>query len=192
MRRTILIAALLLFTACMAVAQDSPPVRVWSDRAEYYAGDSLTLRVSGKSDFFGRLLYVTASGELYEIVPASPLPGQLFKAGQEYAVPALGEGRALTIAAPFGREKVVLAASLTPLPELPGKEVAKGVRLLSVTLDAALRALGIPGPGRSLSEHGFETLPGDSRGFTRQDPEAPVDMTGAAGREGGPKKQDLK
>ena len=186
------ITALFAFAGLAAAGQDGPKVRLWSDRAEYYAGDTLTLHVSGKQDFYGRLLYLTASGELYEIVPASPLPGQPFKADKEYAVPARGEGRALTVSAPFGREKVVLVSAFAPLPELPGKEVAPGVRLLSVNLNAALTALGVPGPGRSLAEQSFETLPEDRRGFTRQDPDAPVDMTGAAGREGGPKKRDLK
>lgn len=184
--------ALLLCAAAALAAGPAPVVRLWSDAAQYIAGDSLTLRVQADRDCFGRLLYLTASGEVYEIVPSAPAPGAPYLGGKEYVIPAVGDGLTLTIAQPFGREKALFAASFAPLPALPGREAGPGVRRLDVGLDEALRLLGLPGPNRSLTTHEFETLPGQDRGFTRQDPDAPIDMTGAAGREGGPKKRDLK
>lgn len=118
-------------------------VKLWTDKQEYREGEAVSISLFCERDFYGRILYLTASGEIVQLVPNELKPDGFFRGGKTYTIPAAGDAFNLVVAAPFGEERLVVYASESPLPELALKPLGQGLRQFAGSKDELDRAMGV-------------------------------------------------
>ena len=177
---------ILIFAASLSLASQGLSVKVSTDKKEYVEGEELFITIVPEKNCHVLLLYITASGDAVRILlDGTGLSGAL-KAGKVYRTPAAGENRELSISAPFGKEKVIVYATIKKLPTLAGEDLGDGLFMIS----GGEKAMDKLFPDVSKFIWELETFSKEQRGFSRSKPESPIDMTGAAGRDLGSKTTD--
>ena len=180
-RRIFLLASISIIFTVFTVSAFSgkPEVNLRTDKTEYVEGEELNIILSPIQDCNVLLLYVTASGETIRIVPSGTKIDGKVLGGKVYRTPAAGENRGLYISEPFGKEQIILYASLAKLPSIAGEKIGEGLYIIPGGEKAADRLL----PEASKTIWKLETFSKGERGrFRKSDPQAPIDMTGSAGR----------
>lgn len=174
-----------------AIGREAPlTVKVWTPKKEYSAGESMEIYVQGNRDFFARIVDITSSREIIQLLPNDYRKISSFEAGKLYNIPDQGDHFGLEVTAPFGEDQIVVYASEVPLGPVRMEPAGQGLRMYKGTresLGAEARAVSIVpgGLGAEFYEAAWAiaTTPGgpSMRGTRRVDPERPIDMTGAAG-----------
>ena len=177
------------------MGKDAPlTVRVWTPKKEYKAGESMEIYVQGNRDFYARIVDITSSGEIIQLLPNDYRKIDSFEAGKLYRIPDQTDHFDLEVTAPYGEDRIVVYASEVPLGQISMESVGQGLGLYKGTresLATAARAINIvPGEPGSLSGAEFyeavwaiaTTRGGPTmRGTRKGGPQRPIDMTGAAG-----------
>lgn len=121
-------------------------VDVWTDKREYTEGDNIVINIKGNTDFFAKVVYETASGDLVQLLPNMYRQVSYFKGGRVYSIPDTGDKFEMEIAPPFGNEKIIVYASQQPLGgvKLKGTESGMGVfKGQKQELDARVRGIKV-------------------------------------------------
>ena len=98
-------------------------VKVWTNKTAFTAGESMKVYLKGNKPFYGRLIYVDASGTNVQILPNKHRSENYFQGGVIYEVPTAGDGFSLDVTEPFGEEQLVVYASTSPLGQVEGKDL---------------------------------------------------------------------
>ncbi|MGE4443249.1 MAG: DUF4384 domain-containing protein [Desulfomicrobium sp.] len=101
-------------------------VRVWTDKKHYFAGDMLVVYIQGNRDFYARVIDVTATGEVIQLLPNAYQSEHFFKGGVAYRIPGEDAGFNLQVTPPFGRDQIIVYASERPLGQASVQPVGNG------------------------------------------------------------------
>lgn len=160
-------------------------VNLWVDQkdAAYSSGESLKIYLQGNKPFYARLLYVQADGTNVQLLPNRFRTKNYFAGSTIFEVPT-GEDRFdLTVGPPFGKEKLVLYASTSPLGKIDTQDTGGSVLLVKdKPEEVAVKTRGI-----SISSIESDTVPGSTNTVTKKHntvaefAEASVDINTSAG-----------
>jgi hypothetical protein len=90
-------------------------VSVWTDRKEYVSIDKIKIFIRGNKDFYARILYKDASGNILQVLPNQHRNNHFFTGGKLYEIPDREDKFELEVSAPFGKESIIVYASDEPL-----------------------------------------------------------------------------
>ncbi|THF65617.1 DUF928 domain-containing protein [Pseudothauera nasutitermitis] len=107
------------------------PLRAFlqSPRDRYRAGERIQLTFGANRRFHARLIYEDAAGQRIQVLPNAHRIDNGFDGHTRYHFPTEFD-QALTVAAPFGRERITLQTAVDTLPPLPGQVLPNGFVLL--------------------------------------------------------------
>lgn len=113
--------------APVAAASAPLEVKVWSDKQSYRAGEMINLYIQGNKDFYGKVVNMTSSGQIIQLLPNGYRNLDYFKGGITYRIPDTGDAYQLEVGPPFGQDTVVVYASEKPLPKVQMANVGAGL-----------------------------------------------------------------
>ena len=90
-------------------------VELWSDRATYKTGETMTLYFKTNKDCYVTIVDAGTSGKVHILYPNRFSGGSKVLAGRVYSIPGKDDGYAITVLGPQGIEVVRAIATLTPL-----------------------------------------------------------------------------
>jgi hypothetical protein len=180
-----------------AVMAEGAPltVKVWTPKKEYKAGESMEVYVQGNRDFYARIVDITPSGDIIQLLPNDSRKIDVFRAGKVYRIPDQADGFGLEVSAPYGEDRIVVYASEIPLGAVTIEPVGQGLGLYKGTKESLATSIRnveiVPGETTSSGAEFYEAmwaiatgLGGPTlRGTRKGGPEEPIHMTGAAGKE---------
>jgi hypothetical protein len=178
-----------------SMGKDAPlTVKVWTPKKEYKDGESMEIYVQGNRDFYARIIDITSSGDIIQLLPNNYRNINSFKAGKLYSIPDQEDHFGLVVTAPCGEDRIVVYASDVPLGQINMEPLDQGLGLYKGDLEslatAARQVSTAPcGSGPYSVAEFYEavwaiaTECGEPRyrGTRKEGPERPIDMTGAAG-----------
>ena len=97
-------------------------VTISAPKTEYFDGEEIIVTVKGNRDFYGKITYQDANGNIVQVLPNKFRSDNLFKANTEYKIPGSGDKFKLKVTAPYGRERFTVYSSVKPLGAVPGEE----------------------------------------------------------------------
>lgn len=133
-------------------------VRLWTSRPTYRQGEHIQVFLLGSKPFQARLLYQDAEGKTLQLLPNPYRKAHAYPGGATVAVPA-GEDRfQITVAPPFGAERLVLFASTAPLGDLAVENLGAvfGSRALPVEASRHSRSVKVEEKGEPWVVEYFE------------------------------------
>jgi hypothetical protein len=108
--------------------KDAPlTVKVWTEKKEYARGEAVIIFIEGNRDFYGRIVSISPSGDLIQLLPNDYRQSGFFEGGKTYRIPDKEDQFDLMITPPYGEEKIMVYASEVPLGEVNLKSVGKGL-----------------------------------------------------------------
>lgn len=178
--------------------KDTPlTVKVWTSKRQYKDGENIEIFIQGNRDFYARIVDITSSGQIIQLLPNDYRRINFFEAGKVYKVPDKGDHFDLKVIAPYGEDRIIVYASEVPVGRVAMEPVGKGLRQYKGSqelLSGLTRSIEVV-PATSSSHSGVEfyeavwaivttddsptTSP--SRAVRKNGIEKPIRMTGSAG-----------
>ena len=119
-------------------------VRVWTSQKEYREGDHITIFMQGNRDFYARIVDITSSGEILQLLPNAYRQQGRFEAGRIYEIPGEGDRFDLKVTPPFGEDRIVVYASEVPLGNVAMSSAGAGLGAFGGTRESlGIRTRGI-------------------------------------------------
>jgi len=94
-------------------------VSVWTEKVGYTLNDEIHIFIKGNKDFYARIVYKDASGNVLQILPNQNRSSNFFKGGKVYTIPEKSDQFRLLVEPPFGKEKIIVYASSASLGDVP-------------------------------------------------------------------------
>jgi hypothetical protein len=111
-----------------APMDDGPlTVRVWTAKKAYRDGEAIEIFLEGNRDFFARIVDMTASGEIIQLLPNAFRSINRFQGGQVYKIPDAGDRFTLKVSPPYGEDQIVVYASEAPLGRVDMENAGQGL-----------------------------------------------------------------
>ncbi|MFH1673374.1 MAG: DUF4384 domain-containing protein [Pseudomonadota bacterium] len=108
--------------------KDAPlTTRVWTSKKQYRDGESIEIYIQGNRDFYARIVNITSSGEIIQLLPNDYRRINFFEAGKVYKIPDEGDHFDLKVTAPYGEDQIVVYASELPLGRVTMQPVGQGL-----------------------------------------------------------------
>lgn len=178
--------------------KDAPlTVKVWTSKKQYKHGENIEIYVQGNRNFYGRIVDITPSGNIVQLLPNDYRTINYFEGGRIYKIPDSEDQFDLKVTAPYGEDQIVVYASEVPVGEVAMESVGKGLRQYKGnqksfgTLTRSIEVVpGLPKPHLGTEFYESSWCVGtsfggptthDSRGVRKKDPEAPIGITGGVG-----------
>ena len=102
-------------------------VKVWMSRKEYRDGESIEIHIQGNRDFYARIVDITSSGQIIQLLPNDYRKINFFEANKVYKIPDQGDHFDLKVTAPYGEDQIVVYASEVPLGQVDMERVGQGL-----------------------------------------------------------------
>ncbi len=96
-------------------------VAIWTDAAEYKQGETMVVRLQGNKDFYAKITYQDADGQIIQILPNKFRDSARFKGGEELKIPDTGDRFQMKVTGPYGKERFTVYASNEPIPPIETK-----------------------------------------------------------------------
>ena len=109
-------------------------VKVWSTKKAYKQDENIEIFIKGNRDFHARVVNITSTGDIIQLLPNQYRNDHFFRAGTVYKIPDKGDAFDLKVAPPYGKDTVVVYASEVPLghvnlePPVQGLSRYRGTR----------------------------------------------------------------
>ncbi|MDO9530187.1 MAG: DUF4384 domain-containing protein [Syntrophales bacterium] len=130
---------------------DAPlTVKVWTEKKHYGTGENIRIFIQGNRDFYARIVDVTSSGQIIQLLPNDYRKINFFRGGEVYTIPDKGDQFDLQVVPPYGEDHIVVYASEVPLGEVAMNSVGQGLRQyrgLQKNLAAQTRGIKVTGGG---------------------------------------------
>jgi len=119
-------------------------VMVWTSKKEYKTGESIEIFVRGNQDSYARVVDITSSGDIIQLLPNAYRKDNFFKAGVTYKIPDKGDAFELKVTPPYGEDNVMVYASEVPLGGVELESIGQGlIRYRGLKSDLATQSRGI-------------------------------------------------
>lgn len=100
--------------------------------------------LQGNRDFYARVVDVTSSGDIIQLLPNSLRPSMKIPGGKVIKVPGREDRFRLRVTRPYGEDRIVVYASDQPLGEVALKPIGQGLQQYQgSTRDLGTRTRGI-------------------------------------------------
>ena len=107
---------------------DAPlTVKVWTPKKQYTGGENIEIYIKGNRDFYARIVDISSSGDIIQLLPNEYRRINFFEAGKTYKIPDRGDHFTLTVSPPYGEDQIVVYASEVPLGQVDMEEVGQGL-----------------------------------------------------------------
>ena len=98
-----------------AIIEQAPlTVSGWTDKALYKTGEQVKIFLQGNKDFYARVVYQDAVGNLLQLLPNQHRSDTHFPAAKILTLPDSIDGFKLEVGPPFGEETIIVYASTAP------------------------------------------------------------------------------
>lgn len=97
-------------------------VKVWTDKADYRAGEKIRIYLKGNKPFYARVIYRDAAGSHLQLLPNPYRLDNYFQGGVVYEIPSGRDRFELEVHPPFGEENIIVYASVSELGGLALRE----------------------------------------------------------------------
>ncbi len=106
-------------------------VRTWTEKKRFADGEEITIFLMGNRDFYARVVDFMSDGTIVQLLPNTYRTNNHFKGGVAHRIPDLGQGDQfkLTVAPPFGVDRIVVYASDVQLGQVATNDIGNGMRL---------------------------------------------------------------
>lgn len=136
-------------------------VSVWTEKQEFVQDEEIKIFIQGNKDFYAKIVYEDASGNLLQLLPNQYRKDNLFKANVVYSFPDQEDKFILKVKSPYGTEKIFMYASSVALGETAVKPYGESLYMINDNLaeySAKTRGLKISSSGNeTLGAEFFET-----------------------------------
>jgi len=130
---------------------DAPlTVKVWTEKKRYGTGENVKIFIQGNRDFYARIVDVTSSGQIIQLLPNDYRRISFFKGGEVYTIPDKEDRFNLQVVPPYGEDRLVVYASEVPLGEVAMDSIGQGLRQyrgLQKNLAVQTRGIQVTGGG---------------------------------------------
>jgi hypothetical protein len=104
-------------------------VKVWTSKKKYKEGEDIEIFVRGNKDFYARIVNISPSGKITQLLPNHYRPSNYFSGRKVYKIPG-GEDRFdLEVTSPYGEEIIVVYASEAPLGDVSMEPIGRGLSM---------------------------------------------------------------
>lgn len=108
--------------------KDAPlTVKVWTSKKEYRDGERIKIHIQGNRDFYARIVDITSSGDIIQLLPNDYRNISFFKGGKLYNIPDKFDRFDLKVSPPYGEDQIIVYASEVPLGEVNMESVGRGL-----------------------------------------------------------------
>lgn len=127
--------------------KDAPlTVKVWTSKKCYRDGENIKIHIQGNRDFYARIVDISPSGDIIQLLPNDYRKINFFAGGTVYNIPDKDDRFDLKVSAPYGEDRIVVYASESPLGDVNMEAVGKGLNMYR----GSQTALGIKTRGISV------------------------------------------
>jgi len=102
-------------------------VRIWTDRKEYWEGETVTLNLLGNRDFYGKVVQIDVKGKIRQLLPNNYRQMSVFEKDQRYLLPDEGDRYQLAVRPPFGVIRFIVYATRLPMSHVNLKTIIGGI-----------------------------------------------------------------
>lgn len=130
-------------------------VKVWTSKKMYKDGESIEIFVQGNRDFYARIVDITSSGEIIQLLPNNYRESNFFRAGKIYKIPDSNDRFDLTVGPPYGQDQIIVYASEVPLGDVALEKAGQGLhryRGSRKELAVQTRGIAVVGAGQGSQE----------------------------------------
>ncbi len=133
----------------MSAAAEDPgaPLKVtlWAEKnqVEFRAGETIRLYLKGNKPFFARIVYLQNDGTQVQLLPNPYRQENYFNGGTIYTLPSGPDQYELTVAPPFGSEKIILYASTAELGDVAVEDAGAVYSIAEKIKDTGVKTRGI-------------------------------------------------
>ena len=108
-------------------AQAPLTVSVWTDKKTYKEGERIHVHIRGNRDFYARIVDITSTGDIIQLLPNDYRQINYFKKDVVYNIPNDEDGFILTATPPFGQDKIIVYAGEFPMKDLHMESLGNGL-----------------------------------------------------------------
>ena len=102
-------------------------VKVWTEKKVYHEGESIQVKIRGNKNFYAKIIDITASGDIIQLLPNDYRQIHYFEKETIYTVPNTDDRFSLIVSQPFGQDKIVVYASEIPMGDLKLAPMGNGL-----------------------------------------------------------------
>lgn len=104
--------------ADLAKDENAPlTVYVWTEKPDYTSGEKIRIFLQGNKDFYARVVYRDAQGNLLQLLPNPYRQDNFFRGGKVITIPDEQDHFDLAVGPPFGIENIIVYASSAQMGE---------------------------------------------------------------------------
>lgn len=118
-------------------------VKVWTDKETYREGEKIKIYIKGNKPFFGKLVYHDAEQENLQLLPNPYRQDNYFQGGVIYEIPSGRDKFELEVKQPFGKESIVIYASISELGDLKLQQAGSVYSIKTKPKDIGIKTRGI-------------------------------------------------
>ena len=118
-------------------------VKVWTNQDAFTAGETMKIYLQGNKPFYGRLIYQDASGNNLQLLPNPYRADNYFQGGVIFEIPKGDDKFDLTVQEPFGKEKLMVFASTSPLGPLSTENIGPVYQVKDETAAIKVKTRGL-------------------------------------------------
>lgn len=112
------------------IEKDAPlTVKVWTSKKRYKDGEHIKIYLKGNRDFYARIVDVTSSGHIIQLLPNDYRSASFFRGGKTYYIPDEADRFDLQVSPPYGEDQIIVYASEVPLGDVEMESAGQGLKL---------------------------------------------------------------
>jgi len=102
-------------------------VMVWTPKKDYEKGEYIEIIMQGNRDFYARVVNITSSGDIIQLLPNDYRKDHFFRSGRVYKIPDKDDAFDLKVTPLYGEDTIVVYASEVPLGNVNLEPTGQGL-----------------------------------------------------------------
>ena len=138
-------------------------IKGWTDKEEniYKKGEKIKIYLKGNKPFYARVIYKQLDNSQIQILPNPYKKDNYFNGGTVYILPSGIDEYELEVAAPFGKEQILIFASTEQLGELNLTNAGSLYVVNDNSKDAGIKVRGVKLQKKESSSGKFKSIPAE-------------------------------
>lgn len=104
-------------------------VKVWTLKKQYKDGETVTVFIQGNRDFYAKIVNITSSGNIIQLLPNDYRTTTFFEGGEVYKIPDKEDRFKMKISPPYGEDKIIVYASEVPVANVSMESIGQGLNM---------------------------------------------------------------